>query len=245
MKAFKASKFILLICLILFIGCDKEDELSDVTLNIKLIDENGHELNDHSGIEVNLSGSQENYLSTTNSSGDCIFLGLPYGIYSIKFEKSGFISEWAEPELKYLETDTVDIHTFKMHELPNYTLSLDSIDIPDDNPLERIFGFGKIFNCAGNAKPHYYSRLFVNDSKEVSKDNYFYYLYGALRNEKINGENFEIFISDLHQQYGFIYPPGYDTLYVRIYPYACTARFVPLREEALGKPSDVFEWIIK
>lgn len=151
MKSYNVSKIISLICLILFIGCQNEDELSDVTVNIMLIDENGYELIDHSGIEVYLSGYQENYSSTTNSSGDCTFPSLPYGIFNIELEKSGFISEWAEPELKYLETDSVDIHTYKMHEVPNYKLSLDSINIPDDNPLERIFGFGKISNCIGNA----------------------------------------------------------------------------------------------
>lgn len=130
-----------------------------------------------------------------------------------------------------------------MHEIPNYQLSLDSIYIPNNYPNDRIYGFGEILNRKGDEYAYYYSRLYISETPDVSKEHYLHYLYGYINSEKNNGNNCEIWIKDL-QDNGYFSPFDYDTLYVRLYAYASTARFVPLREEALGEPSEVFKWVV-
>lgn len=243
MRIFKTIKTIASICLIILLSCNKEDDLSEVVVGIKLMDENGYEVENKAGVKVTLSRGQEIFSRTTNSIGESYFDNLSYGFFNVQLEKEGFISEFVEHELTNSENDSINVQAYTMHEIPNYRLSLDSIYIPDKNPSERIFGFGKISNQKGNVYIHYFSRLFVNDTPNVSKDNFLYYLYGYIRKEKINGDNFEIWITDLPNN-GYFFPSGYDSLFVRIYPYAHTAKFLPLREEALGVPSDVFKWVV-
>ena len=244
MKSFNDSKILLLVCLILFFGCKKDDELNNVTMNIKLIDENDYEIENSNNIIVILTRGQENYAGSTNSNGNCIFENLPYGVFKVELKKNGFISESISPELLYYENDSIDVYKFKMLEIPQYTVSIDSITRSYEMDYERrLYAYGVLNNTKGIPKVQYRLISYFSDSEDVSKDNYSFYHYTSILGGKIEDDNTcELMITNWVNS--FIVPPEADTLYVRFYPCAQYSDWIPIREEAFGTPSDVFKWIV-
>lgn len=239
----KISKIISLICLILFFGCNKEDELSDVTLNIKLIDENDYPVENGSNIIVTLTRGQENYSETTTSNGNCTFESLPHGVFNVELKKDGFISEYIAPKLSYYEIDSIDVHQFKMLEIPQYTVSIDSITRSYEMDYEtRLYGYGTLHNIKGIPKIQYRLIAYFSDNEDVSKNNYTFYHYTTILGWKIANNSCELMITNWVNS--FIVPPEADTLYVRFYPCARYPDWGPIREEAFGSPSDAFKWIV-
>jgi hypothetical protein len=58
----------------------------------------------------------------------------------------------------------------------------------------------------------------------------------------IKGNNCQIWIPNWTNPY--LVPPGYDSLYVRVYPRAAHPEWLEIREEAFGIPSEVYKWAI-
>lgn len=243
MKAFKTTQIILLACFIFFVGCNKEDELRDVTVNIKLIDENGYDIENGEDITVILARGQENYSGTTNSKGDCNFKNLPYGTFNVNLQKNGFVSEFIAPELMYRDNDTVDVYKIKMLEIPEYTVSIDSIARSYKMDYEsRLFAYGTVNHTKGIPKVQYRLISYFGDNRDVSKDNYLFYHYTHVMSGEVVKDISKLTITNWANSY--IVPPGADTLYVRFYPCAQYHEWITIREEALGTPSDVFKWAV-
>ena len=129
-------------------------------------------------------------------------------------------------------------------EIPNYQISFDSIKrkpVIEDNL--RLYGYGKLHNTKGLPKIQYQSIAYFSNKVGVSKDDYLFYHFGAIIIHYINGDNCQIWITNCTNSY--LVPPGYDTLYVRIYPIATYPEWLEIREEAFGVPSDVYKWVIQ
>lgn len=244
MKLFHSIKILFFCSFIILTSCNKEDDFEDVTVSVKLIDENNNPISNRSDIDIVLSRGQETFSGVTDASGEYIFKNIPYGIFNVQLYKNGFIANQSTPELSNYENDSLHIHTFNMLEIPNYRLSIDSIIYPERNhPSYRIYAFGKITNIDGELAYQYSNRVFYNDTPDVSKDNYLYYQYGFILRSNIEGEKCKIGITDWTN--GFLVPSGYDSLYLRIYPIAPYDDWITLRKEALGTPSEIFKWVIE
>ena len=243
MRFFKTIITIATICLFVLLGCNKEDELGEVIVKIKLIDENEYEMENKSGINVVLTRGQEKYSSTTNSLGESYFDNLPYGIFNVELEKEGYISDLCTPSIEYHDNDSIDFFRFNMLEIPKYSVKIDSIIRKRDMDYDsRLYAYGKLQNKKGIPKVQYRLITYFGDKENVSKDNFQFYHYTAILGWKIEGNNCELMITNWVNS--FIVPPEADTLYVRFYPCASYFDWIPIREQAFGTPSDVFKWIV-
>lgn len=243
MKIAKTIGFLFLICATLLFSCKKEDELNDVAVKVTLIDENESPIGDNSGVGVVLSRGQEKFQATTDVNGQCVFPGFPFGIFNVKLEKEGFISEYIHSELTHHENDSIAVHSFKMLEMPDIKISIDSITIrPDEGYNFRLWAYGKLYNAEGTPRIQYNGIAYFGDHENVSKDDYILYHYCAIVKHYIKGNNCQIWITNW--RFSNLVPPGYDALYIRFYPVPPYPEWLTIREEALGEPSDVFEWIV-
>lgn len=233
--------FPILICFfVLTLGCKKENDVSNFVVNVKLFDENGYSVSDKSGIKILLSRGLESFHGITDSKGECSFSNFPYGIFNVQLEKNGFISEYGNPELTSHITDTTNIYNYNMVEVPNFEIVIDSIAKSTSLLYDGLFGYSRLKNTKGKPLIQYSSRVYFSDKADVSKDNYLFFLYGPILTNSINGDKCIVWIRNLYG--GNLIPSGYETLYVRIYPKAFNGDYLLLREEAFGKPAEVFKW---
>ena len=233
--------FPILICFfILMLGCKKDNDVSNLVLKIKLFDENGYSVSDKSGTKILLSRGLESFHGVTDSKGECSFSDFPYGIFNVQLEKNGFISEFVNPELTSHVTDTSNIYTYNMVEVPNFEVIIDSITKSTSLMNTGYFGYSRLKNTKGKPLIQYNSRVYFSDKADVSKDNYLFYLYGPILTSFINGDKCIVWIRNLNG--GNLIPSGYESLFVRIYPHAFNGDWYLFRDEVLGKPSEVFKW---
>lgn len=233
--------FLVLICFfILMMGCKKDNDVSNLVLKIKLFDENGYSVSDKSDIKILLSRGLESFHGVTDSKGECSFSNFPYGIFNVQLEKNGFISEFMNPELTSHVTDTLNIYTYNMVEVPNFGIIIDSITKSTSSSNEGYYGYSRLKNTKGKPLIQYNSRVYFSDKADVSKDSYLFFRYGPILIWFIDGDNCIVWIRNLNG--GIQIPSGYETLYVRIYPHAFNGDWYLFREEVLGKPSAVFKW---
>lgn len=244
MRIFRTVKIIISVGILFLASCKKQDVPANVVVDVNLIDENEYAITNNSDIHITLSEGQNKFAGVTGSNGEYTFNNLPYGTFNVQFEKSGFISEYINPVLQHDENDSINSHSYKMLEIPNYQISFDSINrksaIGDNS---RLYGYGKLHNTKGVPKIQYSTIVYFSDNINVSKDNYLFYHFGAVMYFYINGNNCQIQISNWINPY--LVPPGYDSLYVRVYPRAAYPEWLYIREEAFGVPSEVFKWVIQ
>lgn len=234
-------KYIVLLIFCLFVlGCEKENENPNLIIKAKLIDENGYALVDNSGVNVRLIRGQELYQGTTDSKGECSFPDFPYGIFNVQFEKNGYISEYRNPQLTYHDTDTSNVFSYNLVEIPKYEIVIDSIKRSNKILYDSYFGYARLKNTKGKPYIQYDSRVYFSDKSDVSAEKYLFFLYGPMLIFHMDGDKCIVWIR--HFGSGDIIPPGYETLYVRVYPNALNLDWHIIREEAFGKPSEVFKW---
>ncbi|MBW6536947.1 MAG: hypothetical protein K0B11_18205 [Mariniphaga sp.] len=207
---------------------------------MKLIDQNWLPLSDHSGIAITLSRGSELFEGVTDEKGKFVFYDLPYGIFDVSLEKDGFISDLIQPEITHHKGDSVWSHSFNMVEIPHFRLTIDSIII-DPAFGQKLLAYGTISETRGEPPHQYGMRVFFSDSPDVSKDNYLYYHFGTILKRLINDGYYEMWITNW---YGRLIQGDFDTLYVRVYPCAFYNEWLKLREEGLGTPAEVFEWVV-
>lgn len=233
--------FPILICFFaLAVGCKKENDVSNLVVKVKLFDENGYSVSDESGTKILLTRGQETFQGVTDSKGAYRFSDFPYGIFNVQLERKGFISEFKDTELTYQENDTLDVRNFNMVEVPSYEIFIDSIIKSVSSFNTGYFGYSRLKNTKAKPLIQYNSRVYFSDKADVSKDNYLFFLYGPILVSFIDGDNCIVWIRDMHSENPV--PSGYETLYVRIYPTAFNGDWYLFRNEAFGKPSEVFKW---
>lgn len=237
MKPHHFFRVIFLSVCILLSACEKEEDLQDIEVEVKLIDENDYPLPDHSGTEITLSRGNETYTGITDENGRYVFHSFPYGIFKVSLEQEDFISAVSQPELVNHKGDSVLVHRFRMVEIPHFQLTIDSITVKSFG--DKLLAFGEIFNTRGEVAHQYGARVFFSNTPDVSKDNYLYYHFGTLLKRLIHNGRYEMWITSW---FGSLIQGDYDTLYVKVYPCAFYHDVLTLRKEGLGTPTEVFEW---
>jgi hypothetical protein len=239
----KSTNHLKLIYLFLFFvpaACEKEEELQDIEVKVQLINENGFSMDDRSGVAITLSRGSETFHGISDDQGKYVFSDLPFGIFNVLLENDGFISDLIQPELINHKGDSIWSYDFRMVEIPNYRLRIDSIII-DPAFGEKLLAFGEIYNTKGLPAIQLGMRVFFSDTPDVSKDNYLYYHFGTILKRLINDGYYEMWITNWH---GSLIQGNSDKLYVRVYPCAFYNEWLKLRKEGLGTPAEVFEWVV-
>lgn len=239
-KSLNFLKWIFLLLFIVSVACEKEEDLQDIEVKVQLIDENGYSLDDRSGVAIKVSRGSETFHGVSDKLGKYVFHDFPYGIFNVSLEKDGFISDLIQPEITNHKGDSVWSYDFRMVEIPNYRLRIDSIII-DPAFGKKLLAFGEIYNTKGLPAIQLGMRVFFSNTPDVSKDNYLYYHFGTILKRLIDDGYYEMWITSW---YGSLIQGDFDTLYVRVYPCAFYNEWLKLREEGLGTPAEVFEWMV-
>jgi len=242
MQSKSHSVILMIICFaLLFIRCEKERESNDIVVNINMLDENENTITDKSGVDISLSSGKATFHGITDVQGQYIFKGLPYDIFNVTLKKPEYISYLIQNELSNSKEDSTLIRNFTIIEVPKYQITIDSI-ISESEFGEILVGYGKFKNTKGLPKIQYRALLYFNNNSGVSNENYLFYHYATILRWKINGDNCVLRITNWVNQY--LIPPGYNSLYVRLYPSATYSDWGIIRPEAFGIPSDVYKWVI-
>lgn len=90
----KFSSWLIFIPLFIIVSCeDTDDEFGlrgELIGSIETFNEFGERLNDHSGYEVTIEGTDPLMRTTTNAAGEFLFQDLSTGTYNFVFQKEGF-----------------------------------------------------------------------------------------------------------------------------------------------------------
>lgn len=243
MKKLKFIRLVISVILIILTACHKNDLQNNVVVKVNLLDENEYPVTDNSGINITLSGEKQKFTGSTDSNGKCTFYDFPVGKFKLTLQKTGFISQYIDPELTAQITDSTNVHTYKMLEIPAYRVAIDSFRKVNVQDNYLLVAKGKITNTKGLPKIQYDGLAFFGNTPNVSKDDYLFYHYFSISGSKIIGNNCEYRITNWKNTY--LVPPTANTLYVKLYPMATYPEWTEMRDEALGTPSDVFEWHIQ
>jgi len=242
MKTF--STFYISLCIFLFIGCSEKEEYLTGEINgyVSAYDENGYSISDREGFNITLKNDSLSFYQKTGQEGWYSFEDMPYGNYKIDIQKEGFIQDNINAIIHHIGGYSPTFNAFAVHEIPDYEVSIDSI-ILEPTFGQRLWAYSKITNTKGLPKGQYELMVYFNDDKDVTKDNYMFYHYGCILKNTISEGLCIMWVN--RWVYSYLYPDGYDSLFVRAYPRANYYDWLTVRKEAFGTPSEVFKWIIR
>ena len=226
-----------------FAGCERDEVVltGEITGYLKVYDENSYSISEKDKFEITLKNDSLTESCITDDAGWFSFKNIPNGNYSAEVKKDGFIQDEKKVVIHHIGGYSPTFKAITMHRIPQFQISIDSI-IVEPTYGERLWAYSHISNYTDLPKIQYEVMVYFNDTENVSKDDYLFYHYGSILPRNILGDQCIMWVS--MWDYNFLYPDGYDSLYVRGYPRANYLDWFTLREEAFGTPSEVFKWKI-
>jgi hypothetical protein len=241
--------------LILLTACREEELLMTGRINgqMKMYDQTGTYLPDHSGIEVNLmQGNSIVATDVTNVRGGYLFENIPYGRYRILLSKEKYVQAWNPPSFDHVGGYAATSIDRNMFEIPTYELTLDSISYY--YLYEPVYFIHLKVNGDTVIKrnpPGYPFIVYAGTTDDVSRDNYTSIGYGLLRDYvgyyPSQGTPVAVYgYLSFNNMSPLIQNVFTDTVWLRIYPLANGQNYPVLRfyPEALGTPSNVIRFVI-
>jgi hypothetical protein len=230
---------IIFLLFILFLGGCITDEVllpGDITGTISATDENGYKV-DPGGISVTLTNDSLSFNEVTGGDGWYRFHEIPMGNYTVEVEKEGYVPSESHLLVRHIGGFSPTISNFSIQEVPQYSLRVDSVSAETRSSRDELMIYGSFQNRTGKPRVGYGIRLFVHNSPNVSHAVYTDTSYGYIMDRGITGDNFE-FQTEIWR----FYEKG-ETVYFCIYPLANISDWYVPRKEALGPPSEIFEWV--
>lgn len=165
MKIFKI--LIVLNFLIILLGCDKKEENTYLKGNIvgfiNLVDENGVEVEDKSGVNVSINGLSNS--ATTNRNGRYELSNVPAGTYNLIYTKAGY-GNYNRHSYQFIGGNIPALlDEITLYEQPN--IEVQNLDISFNDDIINI-------TCRITETSQYVAQVFINDSSNVSNINYDY-----------------------------------------------------------------------
>jgi len=165
-----------LIVLVGFTSCSKDDDQTpepitkaNIIGSVNLYDEGTTQI-DNSGMTIKLEGTE--FSSTTDSQGDFTLSEVPFGSYTLVYEKSGF-GTFKKFDLEHTNTGSSTVV-----ETPSLgqksTTSVTNLTVSSNANFPVILG--ATTNPAGNQANTRYIRFFFSTDSDVSHENYDSYL---------------------------------------------------------------------
>ncbi len=233
-------------------GCHSESETlsGNVMGNVLLLDENSNHINDNSGVTVTIRDNSFSATAITDQSGNFLITGVPWGKYNIEMNREGFLasnnlisdSSPLKPlEFYHLGGESPTYLQYNMYALPDFRYHLDSISSDADHMILQIYGTGPDLSQVPYYGYFYYYFVvcFFNDNENVSKDNFKFYVYGCYAQWGYHVAPYIYAYTDV-KFYDVRNRMTSDSLYLCVYPLAMSeTTYLPVRSEALGKPSNV------
>jgi hypothetical protein len=243
-------------CLILLFafGCkeDKEIMTGEITGIVSLFSQQNIKLSDCSGVRVNLYRNAEHLGDTlTDTYGEFHFRDLPYGKYQVDLQKDNYIREDVSTEFDHVGGTKTTIINYRMFEIPTYILTIDSFKIIQGGYWFDVYlkvNDDTLLPFVNYPKPYFYNlKGFSGSSPDFAPENSLGFVFGYLNDQKpYPGIGKKAVYGNLINFYGPIQPPGYDSVYLKVYPIAFGQGYNngEISNKALGKPSNVvvFHW---
>lgn len=236
MRTLKIFLFIYLV--IFFNSCNKEENTfytGNIIGFVNLVDENGNELIDKSGVKVSLDNTKYSVIS--NDIGRFAFTDIPAGTYNLTFDKEGF-GIFKRFSYQFIGGNVPALlYETKLYQQP--TIEIQSLDIFLEDNIIKISG-------TLTEKSEYSVQFFVGFSSDVSDRNYHYksWRYG-ISGFTSNSFGDNIYLSNTPFSHG-------DKVYIVVYfynPYDLSGYYDYNLEEffisSSKKASNIIEFIIQ
>lgn len=241
-----------LFIIIFLLDCQK-DEAPILTgvINGKVLiyDGYGAELQNKSGVEVQLANHDYFIGTSTDSEGKYTFEHVPFGNYSINLIKDNYVESILDFRISHVGGIAPTTTSQILSEIPDYKLVIDSLAYNGSNKLK--INIHAIEESKLIESSPIYVHFFFSQSSDISYQNY-EHSFIALTYNGLRNSNFEFNWWWWDQSYNFLNDYT-STVYCRAYPQTFCKEMYPKRElgpydvipETLGRPSEVFEFTIE
>lgn len=231
-------------------GCKKKEELMTGPISGKILAFNQYCFRTPDQPDITVKLFQDSVLidtNSTNSNSQYVFENMPYGKYSIRVEKAGFIQAWNLNNINHIGGYSPTLNDFYLYEVPTYQLNLDSVrKIQEYIVVFLKFNGDTILPENACGMP---LRVFAGNTPDVSKDNYTASCGRAsLIHYDLNDYRKKVAVYARYEEWNM--EPGFDLLkndsiYMRIYPIAVGQGYGShdYYPEALGPPSNVISFL--
>ncbi|MFW6371476.1 MAG: hypothetical protein ACOC10_09765 [Bacteroidota bacterium] len=233
-----------------FAACNKDEApvlTGDIKGTVTLTDKYGYQLEDKSGVQVQITAEELFEENVTDVDGRYSFENMPFGTYHINLIKENYFESILDFRLNHVGGDVPTLTSQFMTQLnQEYSFAIDSI-------IYEGFQFNIYLHGIDMDKPIKSMRhihFFFSESPDVSAENFnhsfiqfFYPLPGP--------NEYAVYWYWWDGYRNFLYDYS-DTIYCRVYPQTYyqemwsinpdgSKRVIP---ESLGKPSDVFAFTL-
>lgn len=250
----KTNLFIICCCVVISVhfSCSENDPPyleGDIKGSVLAIDSYGYELQDRSGIRVQLSNETVFMEDLTDDEGFYVFDNVPYGNYDLNLIKDNYIERKLDFQLGHVGGDVPTITSQIISEKPEFWFSIDSINYDGAHRLKinfQVLGAEMPFS----GRTSHFVHCFFSQSPDVSAENY----------EDSFIEYAGTYLLDDSNEITWIWWDGWynflkdysGTVYCRMYPQVnCEEIWFPNTSEphdvlleTLGKPSEVFTFTL-
>lgn len=232
-----------LLLLIFIFGCQKEEssKLSGtIEGKVYLIDQHFEQSSNNSGVAVIIKQDTFQRQVYTDEYGIFSFPHVPYGIYSISYQKDGFLVTdndlYSIKDIKHVGGFADTRKELYLYQVPTFEIILDSI-VKETDPIvsEYNLRFYAKTSVPCQSSGYYAFRCFISDSPLVSKDLSSLILPGYKL--LVNGNILTGRISDSYSQLKNL---NVSKIYIKIYPEAFGHYYIS--NIALGIPSNTLSF---
>ena len=213
---------------------------------VSMVDSYGFPISDKSGVHVQLTGTDTELETTTDSYGRYIFQDLPFGKYYINLIRENYVEEYRNFSIHHIGGDASTSISQVMREIPGYYYGIDSMACStyryNFNIYIHTFAATKAFAEYTN----FFVHCFFSQSPDVSCENFKISFIWDTYNNAVHYTFFQGFYNFLNEYTGTVYCRIYpQTYYYDLWKDAFTANPQPVYPETLGPPSEVFSFTVE
>lgn len=200
-----------LIILLGISSCSKDEDptpdpitKANITGSVNLYDEGTTQI-DNSNMTVKVEGTTPSISATTDANGDFILADVPFGTYTILYEKSGF-GTFKKFDIEHVNNATAILNTPSIGEISTTQITNLQANVSGNDIIISV-----TTNPAGSNGNTRYVRYFLSTDSNVSNENYTYFSPGLV--SQINPKEITLSNNDLTSA-GF--STG-ETVFVKVY----------------------------
>ena len=192
-------------------SCSKDEDptpdpitKANITGSVNLYDEGTTQI-DNSNMTVKVEGTTPSISATTDANGDFILADVPFGTYTILYEKSGF-GTFKKFDIEHVNNATAILNTPSIGEISTTQITNLQANVSGNDIIISV-----TTNPAGSNGNTRYVRYFLSTDSNVSSENYTYFSPGLV--SQINPKEITLSNNDLTSA-GF--STG-ETVFVKVY----------------------------
>ena len=232
--------YLFLVAILLLISCEnKPDDAPIITGtvkgNIQITDCYGYNLDDLSGVEINISSGTYSADTLTDYDGNFLFEDVPFGKYNLTCTKENYVQQTGHCAFGHAGGEVTTTVNEKLLGIPDFGYIVDSVD--------RYYCYLNSYVVLNEASKTYAGAyhqvlMFFADTPDVDAESYdtYYIDYGYLPSGNAWKTAFSLCGSNVFSAFTS------DSIYCRVYPMPYYHDYSNEEKLSLprGKPSNVF-----